>query len=254
MADIALAVTEARTQTVLVMIQMARQALFGFNRPIIAHISFRTFHMTFFTLVLGMGADQGIACFLLMIEGFGRLPFFGRVAKAAFLLLELAFVIMHIIFHMALVTGTHETGIADFTDACGLVRALRSMALGTINFYVGPVQIEPCFAVIEGFGIDIHGVKITTLMILMTVDTGFIIHQTMIVLTRVDILANFLVAREAVVIGYPTRRLVTLQTIVMRVFQLIVTQEQRPRCQQLVEETFKFQLGIRALAKGRRRR
>lgn len=114
MADIALAVAEARTQTILMMILMTGQALFGFNREIIAHIGLRSFHMALFTLMLGMRTEQRIACFLLMIKGLGRLPLFGRVAEAAFILLEFALVKVHIIFHVALVAGVHEARITDF--------------------------------------------------------------------------------------------------------------------------------------------
>ena len=114
MADIALAVAEARTQTILMMILMTGHALFGFNREIIAHIGLRSFHMALFTLMLGVCTKQRIARFFLMVEELGRLPLFGRVAKAAFVLLELALVKVHIIFHVALVAGVHKTGIADF--------------------------------------------------------------------------------------------------------------------------------------------
>src|SRR5690349_9595419 len=110
------------------MIQVTGQALFGFHREIVAHIGLGSFRMAFFTLVLGMCAHECIAGFLLMIKGFRRFPLLSRMAEAAFVLLEFALVEMHIIFHVALVTGVHETWISRLTVAGHFPLALGRMA------------------------------------------------------------------------------------------------------------------------------
>lgn len=243
MTDIALAVTEARTQTILVMILMTGHALFGFNREIIAHISLRPFHMALFALVLDMGTEQRIACFLLMIKGLGRLPLFGGVAEAAFILFELALIEMHIIFHVALVAGVHQTGIADLAIAGRLACALGRMTLFAIGFDVSPIQLKTRLAVIKGLGIDIGRIEIPTLVILVAVDTGFVIHESMEMLLRVHVLFDFLMAVQTIFVRNTTRRLMALQAIIVGMFQFIVTQEQGTRGQKLVEEAFKFHLG-----------
>lgn len=243
MADIALAVTEARTQAILMMILMTGHALFGFDREIIAHISLRSFHVTLFALMLGMRTEQRVTCFLLMIKGLGRLPLFGRVAEAAFILLELALIEVHIVFHVALVAGVHKTGITDLTIACRLARALGRMALLAVGLGVSPIQIKTCLAVIEGLGVDIHGIEVATLVILVAVDTGLVIHESVEMLLGVHVLFNFLMTIQTIFIWNATRRLMTLEAIVMRMLQLVVTKEQGTRRQKLVEEAFKFHLG-----------
>src|SRR5687767_1669452 len=96
------------------MIQVTGQALPCFNREIIANIRLGTLRMAFLALVLGMNAQKVIARFLAMIKGLGRFPFFRRMAKAAFVLLEFAFVIVDIILHMAFIAGVHEPHITGF--------------------------------------------------------------------------------------------------------------------------------------------
>jgi hypothetical protein len=242
-ADIALAVAEARTQTILMMILMTGHTLFGFNGEIIAHIGLRPFHMAFFTLMFGVRTQQGIAGFLLMVKGFGWLPLFRRVAEAAFVLLEFALIKVHIIFHMALVAGVHKAGITDFAIAGRLTAALGRMALLAVGLDVRTIQLKPCFAMIKGLGIDEHRVEIPALMILMTIDAGLVIHESMEVLFRIHVFTNFLMAIQAVFVGNTTGRLMTFEAIVMRMLQLVVTEQQRPGSQKLVEETFKFHLG-----------
>lgn len=205
--------------------------------------------MTFLALVLGMGTDQGITGFLLMIKGLGRLPFFRRMAKTAFVLFEFPLVKMHIIFHMALVAGIHQTHVADFALASRLIRAFCGVALFTISFSMRSIQLKTGLAVVKGLGIDIGRIKVPAFMILMTINAVLVAHQPMKVLLRFHILANFLVAFEAIFIGNATRRLMALQTVIMRMFQLIMANDQRSRSQELVEEAFKFHLRI--LRRGR---
>lgn len=71
--------------------------------------------MAFFTAMLGVRTQQRIARFLLMVKGLGRLPLFGRVAEAAFIPPEFAFVKVHILFHVALIARVHKTRIPSFT-------------------------------------------------------------------------------------------------------------------------------------------
>lgn len=243
MADIALAVAEARTQAILMMVLMTGHALPGFNREIIAHIGLRPFHMTLFALMLRMRTEQRIARFLLMIEGFGRLPLLGRVAKAAFILLELAFIEMHIVFHMALVAGVHKAGITDFTVTCGLACALGRMALLAIGLGMRTIQLKARLAMIKGLRVEVHRIEIPSFMILMAIDTGLIIHQPVEMLLRIDILLDFLMAVQTFPVGNTARRLMALEAVVVGMFQFVMTDEQWTRCQKLVEEAFKFHFG-----------
>lgn len=250
MTDIALAVAEARTQTVLMMILVTRQALFGFNREIIDHIGLRTFDMALLTFMLGMSAEQSIARFLAMIEGLRRLPFLRGVAEAAFVLLEFAFKVVHVVLHVTLVAGVHKAHVTDIVLTSGFVGALGRVTLLAIDLGVTSVQFKAGFTMIEGLRIDIHGIEVTTFVILMAIDTGFVIHQAMEMHLRFHVLANFLVALQTVLVGNTTCGLMAFQAIIVRMFQLIVTDNQRTRGQELVEETFKFHLG-RILRQGR---
>ncbi len=151
---------------------------------------------------------------------------------------------------MTLIAGVHEPHVTDIVLACGFIASLRSMTLLTISLGVTAVQFKTRLAVIKGLRIDIHRVKIPTLMILMTIDTGLVIHQAMEMHFRFHVLANLLMALQTIFVGNATSRFMTFQTIVMRMFQLIVANDQRPRSQELVEETFKLHLG-RILRQGR---
>jgi hypothetical protein len=68
------------------------------------------------------------------------------------------------------------------------------------------------------------------------------------VLTRFHILANFFVTVETFEIRNTTRGFMALQAIVMSMLQIIVSNRQRPRGQQLIEQTFKFHLLILSLS------
>jgi hypothetical protein len=247
---IALAVAEARTQTGSMVIDMAGQTLSALDREIIAHIGLRALDVALFTFMLDMGSKQGIARFLAMIEGRRGLPFFRCMTEAAFILLKLALEVVHIIFHVTLVTGSHKANITRIVLPSGFFRALCGMTLHAIRFCVSTFQRKTRLAVVKGLGIDIHGIEIPTLVILMAVDAGLIAHQPVEVLLGLNILTNFLVALHAILVRNPASRLVALQTILMRMLQIIVTNRERPRRQELVEEAFEFRLGFLGESRG----
>ncbi len=250
MTYIALAIAEARTQAVLMMILVARKALSSFNWEFIEHIGFRAFDVTLFAFMLQVSAEEHISRFLAMIEGFCRLPLFRGMAEAALVLLELAFKEVHVFLHMTLVTGVHEPYVTDIVLACGFIGSLRGVTLLAISLGVTAVQFKAGLAVIKSLRVDVHRVEVPTFMILMTIDTGFVIHETVEMHLCFHVLANFLMTFKTIFVGNATCRFMAFQTVVVGMFQFIVADDQRPGSQELVEETFKFHFG-RILRQGR---
>lgn len=177
-----------------------------------------------------------------MIEARGVFPICGGVAIAAFLSLELTFEEMDIILDMALVAGVHCSEEARLLAADRLAFSLIDVTVDAFCLYVGPIEQKAGLFMLEGLLVEGQSIEGTTFVIGMAFDAGLAVHQSVEMRFHVDMSTDFLMAIRTELVRDATGWFVAFQAIF--VFEILVTDHERTRGQQLIEKALEIRLSF----------
>jgi hypothetical protein len=194
---------------ILVVIRMtAETAFLGELGEIILHTAFALGSVAFFAGYLSVFADQGIAGLPFVIE-FGVFPAHIVMASATLFVGEFFREKVDIVLFVALFTRRAQAKKVGVVFPGFLVVTLFDMTLGASDLGVGTMEIEARFAMVEPLFVDTGGVVSTTLMIVMTGDTGAF-GQAVKGMPLLDGLFDLHVTGEAFAVRHPLASVVAL--------------------------------------------
>lgn len=174
------------------------------GRPLIFDIILAFGNVTLRTHEVCVIADQGVSAFHFVIKFFNIFPGFGNVTRATFLAFELILKEVNIVLFMTSKTRVYLAPILRIGFAGLFIGSGFGVALHAVGFSVGAVEFETRATVIKVFRLEETDIGVSAFVILVAVDTILIIHQSVKMLLRCDVVTDFFVTFNTVLIGYPT--------------------------------------------------